>query len=1853
MSHLLNLLQIDHSKQLYTLQTHLIMDKQVHNKIFGFLLLFASWLSAIPLYAERVGIQTAQTVATNLAAQMQKNNAGGMRSGSSATISLVYTAQAITQGGLKSTSGEADFYAFNVGTKQGFVIVSGEDRVYPIIGYAPEGEFKTDQMPDNIKAWLQHYQEEINYAITNNLPATDKIQQQWQNYTNGTTKAGSITPVVSLETANWNQYEPYNNMCPIKQGQHTLTGCVATAQAIVMKYHQYPAKALGGVSTYYNIPITYDAYNWENMLPEYGYTSNESQNEAVAKLMFHCGANVEMNYSLDGSGAVSTLSAQSLVTNFGYDKQTRHIRKERYPWNEWKTMINKELDNNRPVIYDGQSRSAGHAFVCDGYTTEGAYHINWGWGGYVNGYFLLSTLDSEGDGNGYSNDQAMIIGIQPDAGSDYSYALRLYSSISCEETTIQPNKSFRFYASLVNEGSADFNGVLKIALVDANYKVREYINEAESIEAPLIKKSYRPTIVSPSCTVTLQPNPTDKIVAFYSKDGNNWEILKGGADMAWEMSVTAGVIQPGEDDPNEPEAPLNISMYTNGFDDIYISTGKKNSAYMGFTSSDLSEKVCFRYKLKDPTWQSKVTMQYGNSSETINSTFNFGSDGVAWMDAGGHEVLDDQIKNHVTLESTDAGTMEYEIAIYDQTKTTQYAKFDCSALIVNPVKIAISEIKGVKNTDIPFTLAVTDLGGFSGRQVKVELYSYYLTEKNATIKYINGNTPEAIVLSKPYPEYDYVKGEHLLPSLTKTTYNYTFQSTDLLSQAWLGINLIDASTNQSIPHSSGTYITISDTLLTPCNITYQLKNITATPQAATVQKGQPLTFTLTAATTYQLPDSISISMSGKTLTADTDYTYDTTTGKVTITAVTGDVSITAEGASGSNPTEITFISGALTYKTLDNSTVAVTGITDATKTEYTIPSTVMHNNKNYTVTKIGEDAFVKATGLLSIDIPSSVITIEKAAFAACEKLQSVTLHEGLKTIGREAFSGCASLQSIDIPASVTQIEEGAIEDCLQLSEITVKEGNQQYTSVDGVLFNNIKNKLLAYPNGHGATYTIPSNVTCIGRGAFAGCEALTDITIPEGVRVIEQEAFKWCSGLTSITIPESIVVLNIIDVRYDFPSVFEGCDETLQEIHWKSPTPIDLGEYGQHVFFYYSDDIQTGHSTCKLFVPKGSKTAYEQADGWKYFKNILEEDEETEVVVPFTLNGVTYEVADTSTVHITGITDNTKAEYTIPSTVTNKGKTYTVTAIGYEAFKESKLTSIILPESLITIGEDAFKYCRELARIEIPSKVETIEDGAFLCCSKLEAVTLKEGLNAIKESAFTECSSLTSIEIPASVTLIDDGAFDSCIQLAQITVKSGNQQYASKEGVLFDKKITALHTYPNMKGTSYEIPQGVKHINTYAFMACSNLTEIIIPEGVETMGEVIFDGCTGLKSITLPVSLKSFGKGLIDHCDKTLLEVHCKNATPINLGEFPEYAFFYYSNKSEICKLFVPKGSKAAYQKAAGWNIFKEIIEEGEDEDNSNKPLTPPSPESDITISEDSTYTDADGNKDKFNGTIGSGEKETVINTLVLNGSISTTTTIVFNHVTVGDGSSAQASTSVTSNTNVVIELIGDNSLGKLVNDGIARLTSASNATLHNTTVVNNGVFTDETAFITQVEGPAGLNITAPTDHEVTEGSSVTLTASTKVGAPHSITFIWEQLQTNGTWKQIAAHSPVRSSLRATEVTVKDELPITPEETSQYRCIIKNEVGNVSTTLTTAPATVTVNPTDVGNATIYSDNKVYVHDGVLYFQLTTPTEAQIIHFNGTVMRNLRLPAGETRVDGLTEGFYIIRYKDNKTVKVTI
>ena len=565
-------------------------------------------------------------------------------------------------------------------------------------------------------------------------------------------------------------------------------------------------------------------------------------------------------------------------------------------------------------------------------------------------------------------------------------------------------------------------------------------------------------------------------------------------------------------------------------------------------------------------------------------------------------------------------------------------------------------------------------------------------------------------------------------------------------------------------------------------------------------------------------------------------------------------------------------------------------------------STIIPNS----VTSIGFSAFHCCSGLTSINIPSSVTSIGEWAFYICEGLTSVTIpnsvtsigyqafnHSGLKSVTipnsltsiDDVFSCCKSLTSVTIPNSVTSIGAGAFSWCSGLTSIDIPNS---VTSIGSSAF---------YYCSSLTSVTIPNSVTSIGSGAFEGCSGLTSINIPNSVTSIGSSTFENCSGLTSINIPDSVT-----SIGSDAPSsvtsigefAFWGCSGlTLVKVDIKNPLSIKSTTF-------------SNRTNATLYVPAGSKTAYEAANYWKNFKEIIEMEAPS--------SNITFADANVKAICVANWDTNSDGElsYEEAAAVTSLSNVFEnnsqitsfdelqyftgLTEIGNESFYWCRnLSSITIPENVEGIGTDAFNWCSSLADVEIPESVATIGQQAFRACWSFNNINIPNSVTNIGDGAFYECTKLSAVSIPASVTSIGERVFGYCSNLKSIFVAGNNEIYDSRNNC---NAIIETSTNKLIAGCQNTvIPNSVTSIGSGAFYFCSGLTSVTIPESVTSIGSSAFYCCSSLTSVTVNWD------------------------TPLTI------ASNVFSNRANAT-LYVPFPTKSLYEAADYWKEFKEIVED-------------------------------------------------------------------------------------------------------------------------------------------------------------------------------------------------------------------------------------------------------------------------------------------------------------------------------------
>ncbi len=501
---------------------------------------------------------------------------------------------------------------------------------------------------------------------------------------------------------------------------------------------------------------------------------------------------------------------------------------------------------------------------------------------------------------------------------------------------------------------------------------------------------------------------------------------------------------------------------------------------------------------------------------------------------------------------------------------------------------------------------------------------------------------------------------------------------------------------------------------------------------------------------------------------------------------------------------------------------------------------------------IGLRAFENCSAITKIVIPKSVRAIGEYAFSGCTSLGSVTVYDGLEELGLDIFSGCTleykeysgayylgseenpyaclvsavstTITSCEIHKDTKVIFPYAFSNCSSIKDIVIPDG---VTSIGAYAFNKcftlanvtLGSGITAIPNGMFSecddieSIDIPDGVTSIGASAFANCERLGEIEIPDSVTEIGEFAFYYCEGLGSITIPGSVKEIKA--------NTFWRCKYLSSVTLCEGVTSI-----GYRAF-----------ANCDWLSSITIPDSVEHIDAWAFYQSSYYtsvEYNEYEGMYYLGDSENPYSVLVGSSGSITGETCKIHKD-------TKK--------IMRGAFSGSDITSIVIPDSVVEIGDEAFAECENLQTVVIGSGVKTIGESAFYCCESLANVTFGEGLESIGNLSFSACNSLEEIVLPDGVVTIGEQAFASCNSLKKVVIPGSVESMGSMAfgACLVLEDVT--------------IEQGVKSIGESAFYNCGALTEIVIPDGVAEIGRYAFSNCTSLKSVTIGSDFGSIGEG--------------------------------------------------------------------------------------------------------------------------------------------------------------------------------------------------------------------------------------------------------------------------------------------------------------------------------------------------------------------------------------------------------
>ena len=755
-------------------------------------------------------------------------------------------------------------WIFN-GTEKGFVLVSAKDDARAVLGYSDEGTLDANNIPENMQFWLQMYADEM-AAYPQPLPKGKGVipRKVIGEEARGREAEGESYPTISpiLGETIWGQGKPFNNMCPEINGERTASGCVATALSQIMYVHQYPTKGIGSHSyttESKKLEVSADfgntTYDWANMIPNYTDTGSytTTQADAVATLMYHVGVAADMDYTVEGSGAVSSIALAAITKYFGYDKAIHVLPKDFMKEENLLQAIATDLQVGRPVYFSGVTvKQEGHAFVCDGMKSDGYLHINWGWNGMANGYFAISALAPEVQGTGgsasnlaFTESVGVYTNIKPNAGgkamplvtvdkltrtsaaaisksSKVSFDLDRFTStgIATAEGTItyfiyNSDKELVEQVEIGDFGPLDpgyyYTSAISISeklpntLANGNYELEIRYIDDNDIDHPILVKGLGEvrvpfTVTSSQFVFDQTPEPEKELRNFTNAD---FALVSGSK--TWAVDLFSS--QFWSDTPSEEDVLIRCNIHSNnnasviGTYTMEAGTIEANAMY-----AEGYYQACYQYTPTalhltiTPAGGDKVTVQYYMEvkGKVMQGSYTTTPD---WYEKDGDTYYYNTDYNYdlaTALPASKALQITSALSHTDLTEMSYFVEGTISnmrntATQIAQYKTARFDISDDGSTNNQFycynTKWIGDTEFVTGNEIKREDKVIILGQ----LQNYNGNTPEI----KGYV-YDHTAGPGHTTDIEKTLFQEEFTIHDIMGRKWnnanqlpLGIYLIN------------------------------------------------------------------------------------------------------------------------------------------------------------------------------------------------------------------------------------------------------------------------------------------------------------------------------------------------------------------------------------------------------------------------------------------------------------------------------------------------------------------------------------------------------------------------------------------------------------------------------------------------------------------------------------------------------------------------------------------------------------------------------------------------------------------------------------------------------------------------------------------------------------------------------------------------------------------------------------------------------------------------------------------------------------------------------------------------------
>lgn len=1048
------------------------------------------------------------------------------------------------------------YYIFNAEKNGGFVIVSGDDRMKDILGYAKNGSLDLDRLPDNLKWLLDYYSQ-----IVSTLPA-----ERGNRAIAASTSRPELQPLV---TTTWDQGAPYNAHCPEVNGQLPPTGCIATAMAQVINYFQWPINEVRSIADY----TTKTSQTYVPTLPTRKIGWYNMSDDEIAWLMRYCGQAVQMDYMPGESGAFAVDIPGALISTFNFSKTTTWVNRDSYADDEWEDLIYNEISVGHPVIYNGDAGEGtiGHSFILHGYK-DGMFYVNWGWSGKCDGYFAITNL-SPNDVQHYTENQFAIIAIQPASNNDDS------SITEGEERTIHLDKAGTL-SSLIYEDrykinkltiSGDLNGsdlvlIREMASYEAGQLATLDLSDARIVkggEPYYMHYTTKDNVVGayfffqcPKIQSVILPNSVTTIenAAFEGSGLRTITIPKNVTNIGtgiFSGCVELAILEVEEGNPtyySEPGSNVVIERSTHR-----LIAGCPNSVIPESVTTIASYALAVRlYAVKLP-----------ESLTTIEKSAFVGA-----------QLKHLRIpKNVQKIEANAFDANGIQGITVDEGNTVYDSRNNCNCLIETATN---KVILGSLGSQIPE--GIESIGNMAFQNSEIQSISL----------------PQSLKAIGDYAFMDASLRYIEIPSSVTSIGESAFYML-----RYLKVCKVKCQTLPSIPANAFEYIPGDAKLIVP-------NGQKATYESAT---GWNCFKTILEESEYQSSRTVNVATAG-TLSSLIPESEVNNFEELVLTGQLNndDLKFIRENLCSSNSGNVRILD--MTHARLENDVLGM----QALQFSHNLEEVKLPN----TLKALGRNSF-SDSGIKKIVIPKSVTEIGPDVFYWCDQLASIVVEDGnpifdsrencnaiietatntlrigcrstvvpssVVAIGRSAFSGVQGLTSVDLPDGVTSIGEGAFWADQGLSSVYLSKSITDMGSGPFVGCANVKTFVIDPEN---PVYDSRNNCNAIIETATNTLiQGFSSTKIPEGIEKIAASAFMY-QNLTSIEIPAS--------VREIGANVFKYCHDLATVIsHIKKPFPVNSTVF----------EANKLSESAVLYVPFGTKNAYATTSGWGSIPNIVE-----------------------------------------------------------------------------------------------------------------------------------------------------------------------------------------------------------------------------------------------------------------------------------------------------------------------------------------------------------------------------------------------------------------------------------------------------------------------------------------------------------------------------------------------------------------------------------------------------------------------------------------------------------------------